>query len=381
MKLLGWMHRKLKQNPSDVFKDFTGGGTCTCLTGRPSLDEPPFHNQYETFLGLSAASFPQQGTEQDLFSDTFLSIGTLGLLSPPLQENDENHNATGSDTPLFSLPSHLESEETYAPSEVVTDEVMEEKVAVSMVEAIAEKAAEATTESDLMAVTTELEKALAAVAAAEEKDITSCVSSARPSGGISCPLQGFLFGSPVVDHLTMEGEGREKRASLGELFMRTRMAEVAEEVAEEGGEKVEDKSKVAIGLKKMMGLRGGSRGSSGTTDGNKFQKILQIFHRKVYPETSTTNKTKKSGTKNKKRETNKDQSGLIFSKNKSRSEMANGSTNIDNLRDSAVKECLPIFHCCSNRSFDGVGVDENQIGTGDGGHWIKTDADYLVLEL
>lgn len=157
------------------------------------------------------------------------------------------------------------------------------KEVAAMVEAIAEKAAEATTESDLMAVTAELEKALVAVAAEEEKDGSEKrVSSARPSSGISaCPLQGFLFGSPMVDLAAREGEvGREKRASLGELFMRSRMAELAEEADEEqygGGEKGEERCKAGIGLKKMIGLRGGSRNSAGTAEtNNKLQKVSQI---------------------------------------------------------------------------------------------------------
>ncbi|KAJ1685531.1 hypothetical protein LUZ63_016921 [Rhynchospora breviuscula] len=394
MKLLGWMHRKFRQNSSDVF---SGGGACTCLAARPSLDEPPSHHEFNTFLSLSAATFPSppdntdiSSVTPDLFSSTLLSIGTFGLF-PQYSFDEEQHDTTaGTETPTFGLLEPLQTTEPEASEEKL--EAGEEKEVAAMVEAIAEKAAESTTESDLMAVTAELEKALAAVAAAEEKEGSEKrVSSARPSSGMStCPLQGFLFGSPMVDLMAREGEGvKEKRASLGELFMRSRMAELAEEAGEEpdeGGEKGEDKWTARIGLKKMirLSLRGGSRSSTGTADtNNKLQKIVQIlqmFHRKVYPETATTRKNKWAGTRSKKRETSKDQNKSV-SKKKSE-EMECCIANRDISRDANRNVCIPNFNCCSTRSF--VELDDHR-GSLDSSvnreHWIKTDADYLVLEL
>lgn len=261
-------------------------GTCSCLAGRPSLDEPPLNHENNGFPSLSSAAFPTPPdytdisyVTPDLYPSTLLSIGTLGLF--PHSSEEEQHDATtDTETLSFGPLDPLQTTETEATEETIDSKDVKEVAA--MVEAIAEKAAEATTESDLLAVTAELEKALAEVAAAEEKDGSSKrVSSARPSSGISsCPLQGFLFGSPMVDLTTREGEGgKEKRASLGELFMRSRMAELAEEAGDgeepDGGrEKGEDRWTTRIGLKKIIGLRSGSRGSATTVDtNNKLQKV------------------------------------------------------------------------------------------------------------
>lgn len=262
-------------------------GTCSCLAGRPSLDEPPFHHENNAaFPSLSSATFPTPPdytdisyVTPDLYPSTLLSIGTLGL--PQYSFEEEQHDAiTNTEIPLSFDP--LQTTETEATEETIDSKDVKEVAA--MVEAIAEKATEATTESDLLAVTAELEKALAAVAAEEEKDGSeNRVSSARPSSGISaCPLQGFLFGSPMVDLMAREGEGgREKRASLGELFMRSRMDELAEEAGDGDGEepdggreKGEERWTARIGLKKIIGLRSGSRGSGTTADtNNKLQKV------------------------------------------------------------------------------------------------------------
>jgi hypothetical protein len=63
---------------------------------------------------------------------------------------------------------------------------------------------------------------------------------------VDCPLQGFLFGSPVSDAAESRLEqprdsNGDRRTSLGELFMRTRFADekvalVAVEEGEDGGD-------------------------------------------------------------------------------------------------------------------------------------------------
>jgi hypothetical protein len=266
------------------------GGACTCLAGRPSLDEPPLHHEFDAFISLSAATFPTVPNNSDMSyatpelfqSSTLLSIGTLGFF-PHSVEEELHDTTTNTETPTLAPHYPLQTAETDTSEEKVDSEEATEVAA--MVEAIAEKAAEATTESDLMAVTEELEKALAAVAAAEaEKDGSEVrVSSARPSSISSCPLQGFLLGSPMVDLSAREDDvaDKEKRASLGELFMRSRMADLAEEAGEEpeeDGEKEEDKWTARIGLKKIIGLRSGSRASGNTADtNNKLQKVSSII--------------------------------------------------------------------------------------------------------
>lgn len=181
---------------------------------------------------------------EELFGG-LLAIGTLGIGTGPIEEEEET--------------------------------AVEEEAAT--VEAIAEKQAEATTETDLMVVSAELEKVLAAEAekAAAATAAGDRLSSARPShvsaGSSACPLQGFLFGSPIEIAETAPAAGgrRERRASLGELFMKSRMAEEGGGKREEamvggGGVAVvgdgDGRSTAGMHLMKKLKRRG-SRGSGG----------------------------------------------------------------------------------------------------------------------
>lgn len=247
---------------------------CNCLSGRPSLEEEHHHRRQhlDPFPSRSLrlpAEFVENGvsggggggdaTTEELFGG-LLAIGTLGIGAGPIEEEEEAVvEEEGAATPEFG--------------------------AAAIVEAIAGKQAEATTETDLMVVTAELEKVLAVEA--EKAAAGDRLSSARPShvsaGSATCPLQGFLFGSPIeIAETTPAAGGRkEKRASLGELFMRSRMAE-------EGGGPKRDEATVAggaasaagdgAGMHLMKKLKSrGSRVSGGgpgeTTAETKLQKV------------------------------------------------------------------------------------------------------------
>lgn len=388
-QLLGWMHRKLRSN-NDVFKDFNtpGGGACNCIAGLASPDDEYYGD--DVFI----ANHPSPPVNaDDLFTfggSGLLTIGTLGFtdvnvpgghdgdgdydindedcvdidldsMDGTTDEVDNGNVDDGAVTPTFTFP-QLE------PSCV-------EKVMVS-VEAIAEKDDGTTTEDDLMLVSAELEKVLGG----------SNVPSARVSFamGIDCPLQGFLLGSPVCSDTESWPEkpnGGGRRASLGELFMRTRFTEekgalVSVQESEDGGEREEGKAgKGGDGnhkrtkkwrVKDDKGV-GGDGVPASTTAKSKFQKILKIFHRKVYPESTMLNK------KNRKRGP-PDNSG--------------GGTATDEpvISPTAKKtgpRRLSFGCCCTKRSFSASPVvDGGEELNGDkSGHWIKTDADYLVLEL
>ncbi|KAK9108526.1 hypothetical protein Syun_024537 [Stephania yunnanensis] len=158
-----------------------------------------------------------------------------------------------------------------------------------------EKEAEVT-ESDLKLINEELEKVLGADASKDVNDKfndiasgrTSHVSSITLSGRDSnavCPLQGYLFGSPIelpettgpaASSVVGAGAGagkKEHRTSLGELFQRTKMVEDQKGDKDEKRE-MGEKNNVKKTLKKRMMLRSSTNGS-----------ILQMFHRKVHPET------------------------------------------------------------------------------------------------
>ncbi|XP_028075337.1 protein LAZY 1-like [Camellia sinensis] len=113
-----------------------------------------------------------------------------------------------------------------------------------------------------------------------------------------CPLQGYLLGSAIE----LPETKKEHRTSLGELFQRTKMTEENSVAKCESGEKKADKetNKSAIRLmKKILKKRmvhDSSRTSTTVTGGNvisasmetKLHKILHMFHKKVYPENSTS---------------------------------------------------------------------------------------------
>ncbi|XP_038714254.1 protein LAZY 1-like isoform X1 [Tripterygium wilfordii] len=312
VQLLGWMPRKFRQNGCEAIKDLAIGNSSTCLAGQPSLDDqkPNFHNtkpfkfNQKDQLRNSFASFEAAATEEEeeyyevepsdavteLFHG-FLAIGTFG--SDPIN--------TDPSTPTFSFS----------------------------VENITEKETEAT-ENELKLINDELEKVLIAEDASNiSSGRTSHVSNGRSSHGSTitlsgkileaqdtnesnvCPLQGYLLGSAFEVSETTRTSSvakKENRTSLGELFQRTKIAE-----ENLGGAKLDkedkksdketgataDKSAVNL-MKKILKKKmphASSRNSSTTSTVDsasaaetKLKKILQMFHRKVHPENTTTAK-------------------------------------------------------------------------------------------
>ncbi|EHA8587001.1 putative protein LAZY 1 [Cocos nucifera] len=295
---------------------------------------------------------------EELFGG-LLAIGTLGIGTGPIEEEETAVEEEEAATPGFGV--------------------------AAKVEAIAEKQAEATTETDLMVVSAELEKVLAAEA---EKATAAAaagdrLSSARPShvsaGSSACPLQGFLFGSPIEIAETAPAAGgrRERRASLGELFMKSRMAEEGggkrEEATAAGGGVAalgEGEWRSTAGMHLMKKLkRRGSRGSGGghveaMAAETTFQKILQIFHRKVHPENSVAAKKNARPGKKKGSDCMPCGGGNDFRRS--------GGAAITASKSICGKEGTPNFKFCSNAPSLVIG------GSGSNGnreHWIKTDAD------
>ncbi|KAM7484043.1 hypothetical protein LguiA_000052 [Lonicera macranthoides] len=388
MTILGWMHRKFRQNSTEPHKDFAVGHSCTCLMGQPSLDDqqycpkPNFCNKpfskthRDNHLRKSFASLEAARAEEEEFKEEssaslselfhgFLAIGTLGtdsIISDP-------------STPTFAIS---------------VENIMEKETEV--------------TENELKLINYELEKILGDDACTDSSGRNSHVSTGRSSHGsaitlsgkqmedtenngngtIMCPLQGYLFGSAIELPETATAK-QEHRTSLGELFQKTKITEEGGakcDRAERRTDKDSDKSAVHI-MKKLLKRRmlhtfsrTSTPASGGTIDSasaeTKLNKVLQMFHRKVHPESTVAREKVDNATKNKIR-SNNDEGGYnngdwmhpgeditIFpqrSLSKKRTRHVKSHSNSPQLT-----------HGRSNSS-------------GNSEYWIKTDADYLVLEL
>ncbi|CAL5411372.1 unnamed protein product [Camellia sinensis] len=284
--LLGWMHRKFRAN--EPLKDFSVGNSCTCLSGKPSLDDQQYYPksnfgtkslgkaQRDNHLQKSFSSLEAARVEADDFEEEssvaiselfhgFLTIGTLG--SDPV--------ITDPSTPTFA----------------------------TSFENITEKETEVT-ENELKLINDELEKVIGAEgdgcndSSGRNSHVStrrnSYVSTGRSSNGSTitlsgkplegtetngngttiCPLQGYLFGSAIELPETTTVVKKEHRTSLGELFQRTKIAEENYVAKSERGEKrtenETDKSATHL-MKKMLKKRmvhGSSRSCTTSTGGN-----------------------------------------------------------------------------------------------------------------
>ncbi|KAI4336556.1 hypothetical protein L6164_015069 [Bauhinia variegata] len=351
MKLLGWMHRKFRQNSAEPLKDL--------VIGQPALDDQQIyqktnhgtrhfkqaqrdHNLRKSFAGLEAARVEDDDYEEEssaamseLFHG-FLAIGTLG----------SEQAITDPSTPTFAIS----------------------------LENITEKESEVT-ENDLKLINDELEKVLGA----ETKDDDCIDSSGRNS-------HGYLFGSAIELSETTTVAKKEHRTSLGELFQRSKLAEENSgskcEREDKRTEREPDKSAMHLmkkKLKKKM-LHASSRSSTsggGTVDSasaeTKLHKILHMFHRKVHPENSaaTQNSVKHQKNENKKKIVN--DGGHI------KGDLTHPEEDIISHPKKALsKESLRHYKSQSNPLQ--ITLDSGD-SFGNREHWIKTDADYLVLEL
>ncbi|ESW33661.1 hypothetical protein PHAVU_001G088600 [Phaseolus vulgaris] len=380
MKLFQWVHRKLRQNNIEPFKDSALGNPCTCLTVQPTLDnqysqtkpcfitQPRFsksdnqENQI-SYSGLVDSREDKSQEETPAISSQlfqgFLTIGTLGAETV----TDEPG------TPTFAMPSKnitMRSEEV--------------------------------TENEIKLISYELEKFLEA-----EREESFHDSSGRNSyvstitlGGKEidgpkaeeyinkavCPLQGYLLGSSF--ELPETKQLRKERASLAELLDRTK---ATSQDCTETGIRSETQVKKTLKsaarhimrkiLKKVCSSSKSCNTSKNDADSastNKnLHKVLCLFHRKVYPESPINGK---DGIKSHKDEI-QNVSHEFFH------EYDNGKpTNPDKGKrfhpDTRSREWSQ--HCMTNWNPPQLGQICSS-STGNNEHWIRTDAEYLVLEL
>ncbi|KAL1361167.1 protein LAZY 1-like isoform X2 [Arachis ipaensis] len=383
MKLLGWMHRKFRQNnSSEPFKDLVIGQSP--LDDEQNYLKPNNHgvklfknmNQKvmrKSFAGIDSTKEhedyyiePSSMCDDDLFPG-FLAIGTLGSSSDQVVSDPTS-------TPTFAIS----------------------------VESITEKEDEVT-ENDLKLINDELEKVLGAddvsidyyssgrnshvstgrnshVSTGRSSHVSIITLSGKPitethnnnNGGSVCPLQGYLFGTAIElsettrtsssSSSTMTAAAtatattkKEHRTSLGELFQRSKLAEECAKNNNENKEEKREGDKSAMNLvkeklKKRILHHASSRNSTSMNDSSssaaetKLNKILHMFRKKVHPESSTA--------------------AHKYSKQHRKNE--NKKKIMSDIKGSEIVH--PDY-------------DENEDSFINREHWIKTDADYLVLEL
>ncbi|KAJ4835154.1 hypothetical protein Tsubulata_009737 [Turnera subulata] len=388
MKFLGWMHRKFRQN--EPLKDLAVGNPCNCLTGQASLEEQQF------FPKQNYGSRPFRLTQKENLRKSFAGLEALRVE----EEEDYDEESSVAMSELF----HGFLAIGTLGSDTVTNGPSTPTFPIS-VENITEKETEVT-ENELKLINDELEKVFAEECCNDSSGRNSYVSAGRSSHGSTitlsgkplegqesngngtavCPLQGYLFGSSIELSETTPVAKKEHRTSLGELFQKTKMAEEYPGVKFEREEKRIDKEadKSAVNLmkkilrKKMLhaSSRNSTSADGGPVDSNsaetKLHKILHMFHRKVHPESSTSTEkaAKPPKYENKKYSINRGQNtgGQMIS-DEDITIIPQRAPSKRSLRRHKSQSNPPHFMF--------AGCDSN----GSRECWIKTDADYLVLEL
>ncbi|KAL2320327.1 hypothetical protein Fmac_029296 [Flemingia macrophylla] len=387
MKLFQWVHRKLRQNSIDPFKDptleYKERNCCICFSSvQPTLDNQcsqtkpsisstnqlsfskPHHQESQTSYSGSVDSREDKSAEEtsgiisDLF-EGFLTIGTLGAESVT--------NEPG--TPTFAMP--LDNI-TMGNEEV--------------------------TENELRLISYELEKFLEVEkeeslydSSGRNSYVSTITLGAKEVDGAKledyrnkavCPLQGYLLGSSF--ELPETKQVRKERASLAELLYKTKAAsQECTETAVRGETQVKQTPKSAamrIVRKILKTVHSSSKSCNASRNdaesastNKKLHKVLQMFHRKVYPESLINGK-----------DFIKSNEGIIEN---IPPECFHGYDNENSTNPykgkrfhSDTKSSKRSQHCMANWNPPQHGLIRNS-STGNNEHWIKTDAEYLVLEL
>ncbi|XP_059294331.1 protein LAZY 1-like [Lycium ferocissimum] len=288
-----------------------------------------------TILGNSITSFSphkvvksngaemvfQEQPSDEIFPG-FLAIGTLG-----------NYQTTNTDPPTPTFPmsfEHGETDITEKELKFINDEL--EKFLEEKVKEVAYESSES--------IITLSDKHM-------ETGATECYVNVE-----QCPLQKYLFGSSV-ELLEIESEVKQQKGFLEELFKKKNIVQEGH-VGNEGKEKKQAKGKhLAHFMKKMLrNLQYKSNSSTtvsskgnitGSVNKRKLPQVLKMFHRKVHP---------------------------VNENNLQDNETSNISAcKAGNL--GAISEVNAKFYPAATPKKEVISRER----------WIKTESDYLVLEL
>ncbi|KAE8705062.1 hypothetical protein F3Y22_tig00110430pilonHSYRG00195 [Hibiscus syriacus] len=383
MKLLGWMQHKLRQNNIEPFKDFTTGNYCSCLSAYSSLNDEDSHLKSTSTYGHGARYSTHPKEENEKFTE-FEAEGVEGNFG------DKTSTVIPRLFHGFLTIGTLQSDLTISEPITPTFTMSLENITEGKTEG---------TENDLKVINDELEKFLEAEAEAEAEGHGSIESSRRSSlastitlsskpmqevnveeyeNAIICPFRGYLLGSSIE---RPEFEVKKEKQSLAELFY---CAKTAEESPKEkcGKEEMQTKQtsktlKCLIKkiLKKFHASSGSSISSTKETNSvptkKKLQKVIKLFHRKIYPESSIAERELTQLDRNK---------------------MKNPPYNDGNYTNGEQMHQDKVKNWFSQRSMSEVGIHSyksisvvpqpqyrvtgSTAASSNGEHWIKTDADY-----
>ncbi|CAA2955105.1 Hypothetical predicted protein [Olea europaea subsp. europaea] len=354
MKLLGWMHRKLRQNYNEPTKNFTIGNPSTCFSGQVFFDGNKYH--METAHTYSRSGHPNKAEtvfqEESSEPFAFLAIGTFGS---ELMDTDPP-------TPTFFMPFET----------VTTNEQMEiEENYPKLINYELEKFLEA--EAEEIGDDSPKRSSLASIITICNEGIEGADSEAY-ANAVAFPLQNSLLGSSIHELAWIRVEPDKEKASFEEGFKKNKIVDDDPKGKSEGSEKRAKGNYLKHFIKMMMKkLHSTSKDSSvssidatkSTSLKKKLPKGLKIFHKKVHPEGLITEKQFKLENDMAKNISREHEGGHQIEKDNGK--RSSQRANIKQHEQNAMK-------LSSNGLSKGASMVNRE-------HWIRTDTEYLVLEL
>lgn len=361
MKFLGWTQRKLMHNGMEPNRNSTTGNLPARFSVQSLFDEQSYHKEPTKTKTCSNIMFQKSSNrfeankgevkfqEESLEPFDFLAIGTFGI------------ELLKTDPPTPTLPTALES---WANPQIEV------------------------TENDLKLINYELEKFLEA----EEKEVANDTSGRSSQTSITTlshkpsyeadseghmytmtyPLQNYLFATSI-EQTGMDVEVKKEKTSLEGLFKDSNIAHNDPTKICEEAEQEPRKREVADFMKKVVKKFHSSSSCSKASSKNdaalsisikkKLSKAIKMFHKKVHPE-GMTEKQSVRLQKGEKKDVSHEDACQIRGHDENEMDSQGGSKKSEN----------SIRKLSSNGTY-------REASTISGEHWIKTDSDYLVLEL